>query len=77
MGANHTNFNFSLLINPNYYKFAIWVFPDGSVELDLKCTGLKLVSCWSNGKPALLYNYDQLFTNLEFFSCQDGQNFFF
>jgi hypothetical protein len=29
MGANHTNFKFSLLIDTNYYKFAIWVFPDG------------------------------------------------
>jgi hypothetical protein len=32
MGANHTNFKFSLLIDTNYYKFAIWVFPDGSAK---------------------------------------------
>jgi hypothetical protein len=34
MGANHTNFKFSLLIDTNYYKFAIWVFPDVMMLLE-------------------------------------------
>jgi hypothetical protein len=33
MGANHTNFKLSLLIDTNYYKFAIWVFPDVTAAL--------------------------------------------